>query len=181
QDAQIWLQRQREISPVFSSLLPTHGRSTEYEEASLSRYLAREALSAPGYAAFVEELAKSLPPMDSNCRLSINMPAKQEGGDIYKALGSVLLRENGRGGKEPAQTSKDGRPLDPSTYEINIGINHGTDGDDTNTLEAVEAFKEDCPFPLNINITDVTLPEKYANVGMARRLLKDATFLPELS
>ncbi|MBX9808822.1 hypothetical protein K2X92_00325, partial [Candidatus Gracilibacteria bacterium] len=85
----------------------------------------------------LKTLSSQIPKMNSKCILSINLPAYKEGRNIYKALYESTIR----------QLDKDGTPLDPDLFEINILVNRPNKNQayDIDTINEIEKFKNKYP------------------------------------
>ena len=141
-------------------------RDSTRERKVISNYLSSQ---RSDYQKDLRRLAASLPPMSSDCRVAIQIPAHNEEMNIYHTL------------KEWAsQLSLEGELLDPSIYEINV-LNNGPRGyKRDNTLAEVERFQQDFPY-ININVLDVEFNIETGNVGMARKLITDITLQRSIS
>lgn len=113
------------------------------------------------YQEDLRRFAQALPPMSSDCRIAVQIPAHNEEKNIYLTL------------KEWAsQLSLEGELLDPSVYEINV-LNNGPGGYKRDTTFAeVARFQQDFPH-ITVNVLDVEFLTETGNVGMARKLTTD--------
>jgi hypothetical protein len=82
-------------------------------------------------------LSSQMLTMDSECKISINLPAYKEWENIYKALFEYSVK----------QLNKDWTPLNPSSYEINVLLNrpNNTVWFDEATEREILRFKKDYP------------------------------------
>lgn len=106
---------------------------------------------------------RSIFPMNPNCRVSINIPAKGEEAQIIQTLASYAI-----------QTNKKGEPLDPSLFEFNVLVNTNTRDLFDSTYDRITDFKDRYPF-LKINTFEVMFEDSWARIGMVRKLLNDIT------
>jgi hypothetical protein len=94
---------------------------------------------------------------DPVCEAIVIVPARDEAAGITTTLAALA-----------AQVDRNGRPLDPRTYEILILANNCRD----DTAAIVRHFARQHP-ELAVQIIERTFPTSEANVGTARRLLMD--------
>ena len=145
-------------------------RSVDRERAVLQNYLNNERATNPNHYRMIETVAASLGTMDNKSRVAVNVPAWMEEGNLKHFLSEYT-----------AQVDKDGNPLDPSLYEINIIVNRktGTTPDESVRVinEFVADFESTHGFKPRVNYADVELDPPFNNVGYARKLLTDAVAL----
>lgn len=154
-------------------------REVAYERATLSSYWEAVSSTAPDYAADIERLADGMEPMSEECRIVVNMPARDEALTLPDALRHMLVRHNGDGGIELAQRDKSGA-LDTSFYELMVLVNREEDTPDEGTYRALQDAVDDMGVRSMVNTAELILPNDYANDGMARRILHDTTFVRSL-
>lgn len=113
------------------------------------------------YRDFIEQLATSIPPMTSECRVSIFIPSYREGKYIRECLEKYVQ-----------QIDNKGNPIDPKYYEIVIleNIREGEDWDATR--EEIEEVKRSNP-QIRIHLIRCRFPKEIASVGLARAILSD--------
>ena len=133
-------------------------RDSTRERKVIRNYLSSQ---RPDYQEELRRLAESLPPMLSECRVAIQIPAHNEEMNIYHTLKQWA-----------SQLSLEGELFEPSIYEINV-LNNGPRGYKRDkTLAEVERFQKDFPY-VNMNVLDIEFLIETGNVGMARKLLTD--------
>lgn len=150
-------------------------RNVGRERSTLSSYLESQYASSPEYKNYVEGLASAMGPMNDKCRVAVNIPAWLE----EKNLPGLLTQYFD-------QKDKDGNPLDPELYEVNIIINRkeGTPGDAS--AQVIEKFMADYSAQHggrrpNVRYVDVEFKPENATVGYARKVLTDAVLARSLA
>jgi len=113
------------------------------------------------YKGLIEYLASQIPPMKKENRVSVFIPARLEGKNIYNCLREYTRQKNLQGAN-----------LDPNLYEIVILVNRKEGEDPDNTLEEIKRFKSHNP-NFNIHVIELVLPGDLAQVGFCRRVLTD--------
>ncbi len=88
------------------------------------------------------------------------VPARNEAKNIIKTLEALRL-----------QTCSNGKPLPPNSYEVLLLANNCVD----KTFLLAQKYKEQHP-NFNLQIDEVELPQKLANIGTVRRLLMDVAY-----
>jgi len=135
-------------------------RNVKRERDAINRYLnslPKEEMDR------LNDLSEKVAPMQDTCRVSVNIPAFHEGKTIYKTLSEYIK-----------QVGPDGKPLDPSIYEINVAVNREASTTADNTYDEVVRFKTDHP-EVKINVIDIVFPDGQGGVGAARKVLTDLT------
>lgn len=142
-------------------------RSVSKERAVISRYLDKERAENPHHMAMVEAIAGAMAPMDSGCRVAVNVPAWMEGGNLKHLLEEYI-----------GQVDKDNNPLPGELFEINILVNRKTGTPADNSVEVINGFINEFEQRTGrrpkVNYFDAELDPPYNNVGYARKLLTDA-------
>lgn len=145
-------------------------RSVERERELIRAYLERQRAESPDHYAMVQRMAAAIKPMPKTTRVTVNVPAWMEESNLDHFLSEFT-----------AQVDRDGNPLPPETYEINVLINRktGTPADDSVGVigRFVEKFEQEHGFKPNVNYYNIELDPPFNNVGYARKLLTDATVL----
>ncbi|MDT7859206.1 MAG: hypothetical protein RQ930_04185 [Candidatus Aenigmarchaeota archaeon] len=118
------------------------------------------------YRGLIEYLSSKIPPMKKENRVSVLIPARLEGGNIYRTLEEYTKQQD-----------LQNNPLDPNLYEIVIFVNRKKGEARDNTLSEIERFKKNNPqyniHEYNIHVFELVLPEDLARVGFCRRVLTD--------
>ncbi len=146
-------------------------RDVEREKDTIDTYLAEIQAADPTYYDYLVSLGElgTMPDMDENCRVSVNIPAWMEGKTIYRLLSQYTQ-----------QTNPDGTPIDPSLFEINIIINRKTGAASDESVAEIERFLADMRTDgkdFRINYLDVEFDPPLNNVGHARKVITDLTML----
>ncbi len=112
-----------------------------------------------------EALASQVGEMNPECRISVCVPVAghQEGKNIYSTLEWYAK-----------QCNADNTPIDPSTYEVVLYVNHPEDKEPDSTLEEIKRFQEDHP-TVPVKVMYEALPRDNANMRFIRKSLNDAT------
>jgi hypothetical protein len=126
----------------------------------------------PSYFEYLTTAVDLLPPMTDDCRIAVNIPARQEEARVYDSLRKMFI--DSRGG--PKQLTRASKLLDPESYEVNIFDNWPIESSHDGTTEQIERFMRDYPY-IPIHLISAGLPEPYANVGFARRLMQDVVVM----
>jgi hypothetical protein len=113
------------------------------------------------YRGLIEYLSSKIPPMKKENRVSVFIPARLEGKNIYRTLEEYTKQQD-----------LQGKPLDPNLYEIVIFVNRKNGEERDNTLLEIERFKQNNP-QYNIHVFELVLPKDLARVGFCRRVLTD--------
>ncbi len=117
-------------------------------------------------------LALSIPPMHSHCILSINLPASQEGDNIYPTLLAYSVK----------QKTEEWHTLNPDLFEINILLNRPNDSVpfDAHTERQIQKFQQDYP-QYHIHVVKKTFhfPDKPI-MGAIYKLIADIAILRNL-
>jgi hypothetical protein len=133
-------------------------RSIASEREAVGDYLARQ---PEDYLGTIQDIAATMRPMDAACRVAVLVPVHNEEKNIYNTLQGWAH-----------QQTEDSKPLDPTSYELNV-INNGPEGyEKDESMEAIARFKKDYPH-IRLNVLDVELPTDRGNVGLARKLMAD--------
>lgn len=147
-------------------------RDISRERAQISQFMTELQAEDPAHYEELLRLAPSIAPMNEQTRVSVNIPSWMEGKTIYETLD-----------KYTKQVGKDGNPLDPNLYEINIIVNRKTGATPDNTVAEIERFKAAAAARgqnLQINYIDVEFNVPLNNVGNARRIITNLTLLRSL-
>jgi hypothetical protein len=113
------------------------------------------------YKRLIEHLSSKIAPMNAKNRVSVFIPARLEGANIYRTLEEYIKQQD-----------LQGNPLDHNLYEIVIFVNRKKGEGKDNTLSEIGRFKENNP-QYNIHVFELILPEDLARVGFCRRILTD--------
>lgn len=141
-------------------------RTVSEERQHIEDYLTRQ---NPEHKRMVQEFAKSLPPMNEDCRLTITMPAYLEEKNIYKTLTEWMN-----------QVDENGKSVDKNLYEVAIIVNGPAGYEKDGTLAEIERFQKDYP-DMNVHAIDVEIPQEGGNVGLARKMISDVTLQRSLN
>ncbi len=139
------------------------------EAARLQNFLISLNQQPKDYITELEELNKTLPPMQENTRLSIVIPAYREEKRIQQTLESWIN-----------QLSRDNQPIDPTSIEILILVNRPNDQRDFDqTTSMIEEFKKTHPAFTN----SIHAVEKTFNFPMTKKRQADGAEIetPEVS
>jgi glycosyltransferase involved in cell wall biosynthesis len=145
-------------------------------EFKKGREMARDYIKKNNLDKLVEKFG--IEPMKEGCRLSLVIPACNEGRDIQKTLQSLSEQKN-----------ENGEDVDPDEFEVLITVNQKEPSDDDRTpqaidkfkqikksnlrtLEAIEEFKKNNP-ALNIHAILKEFTGEQGGVGWARKLGSD--------
>ncbi|MDN5274112.1 MAG: hypothetical protein JWP06_13 [Candidatus Saccharibacteria bacterium] len=145
-------------------------RSVDRERSVLRKYLDGERATNPSHYAMIESVAAGLGTMNDKSRVAVNVPAWMEEGSLKHFLTEYT-----------AQVDKDGTPIDPDLYEINIIVNRKTGVAPDESVKVIKDFIAEFErvngFKPHVNYSDVELDPPFNNVGYARKLLTDAVAL----
>ncbi len=149
-------------------------RSVARERENITKYLESIRAADPAYYTELERLSResSMTAMTNENRVSINIPAHMEEKSIYTALQEYAQ-----------QTNRDGTPLNPRLFEINILVNRRDDMAPDGTVAEIQRFIADSRAQgkdYHINYVDVTFDRDHANVGHARKVLTDLNLMRSL-
>lgn len=176
-----WIKSNPDIMDGKWSFKESTPREIEKEKQSIIEYLAGMKQKFPQYMNFLKHISihpkndipekgmagitelgrRDISPMEPECRLSVIIPAKCEEKNIYDTLSSYAQ-----------QIDKNGNPLNPNMWEINIVVNIKEEEDHDGTYDEVLRFKKDNPH-IHVNALEITLQKKWAHVGFLRKLLSD--------
>lgn len=143
-------------------------RSAERERKIIASYLNNEFSGNPEYERKVANVASSLGPMSSNCRVSVNVPAWMEEDNLNRLLNQYI-----------DQVDNKGNALDQSLFEINILVNRKKGTPEDKSVKVIENFIEEYARrhggvrPV-VHYANVEMEPEEANVGFVRKLLTDA-------
>lgn len=127
--------------------------------------VAREYIAKNNLDKLVEEFG--IEPMKEGCRLSLVIPACNEGRDIQKTLQSLA-----------EQKDENGKGINPDEFEVLVTVNQKEQSSEEikksnqQTLEAIEEFKRNNP-SLNIHAILKEFTGEQGGVGWARKLGSD--------
>lgn len=151
-------------------------RDTRREQAIINAYFDDIKRMSPDYFDLLVSMAGSptFQPMSPDNRVSVLIPAYNEGQNLYQLLALYANQRIGVG-KAPL--------LHSEIYEINILVNRpvGTAGD--NSIDEIERFKntnDGAPFMPAINYYDIQFNPSQSTVGNARKHISDVTLLRSL-
>jgi len=147
-------------------------RDISRERTQISEFMTALQAEDPAHYAELLRLAPLITPMNNETRVAVNIPSWMEGKTIYETLD-----------KYTKQVDKDGNPIDPNLYEINIIVNRKTGSTADNTVAEIERFKASAATRgqnLQINYIDVEFDAPLNNVGNARRVITNLTLLRSL-
>jgi len=113
------------------------------------------------YKGLIEYLSSKIPSMKKENRVSVFIPARLEGKNIYRTLEEYVKQQD-----------LQGNFLDPNLYEIVIFVNRKEGEAKDNTLIEIERFKKNNS-QYNIHVFELVLPEDLARIGFCRRVLTD--------
>ncbi len=154
----------KEYSARRSPTLIENPQAQLNEKDEVSRYL--NSLE-PTYLGQLKGISNQIAkPMSVNCRLSIGIPAYEEGMNIGKTLELYTK-----------QIDKDGKSINPELFEITVFDNHPSYVSKDNTKEEVEKFRQAHPEVKIIYVYKQWEPQEPATVGNARKHLTDLTLL----
>ena len=142
-------------------------RNTDRERSTIDTYFSHLRQSDPEYFQFLETLIQSegVEPMNTDCRIAINIPTFMEGRNIYKTLDMIVK-----------QTDRKGISLNPSLYEINIIVNRMRGASSDNTIDEIQRFIHDND-KFHINFINVEYDAPCNRIGYVRRVITDMTLL----
>ncbi len=149
-------------------------RDIKREHAVLSMYFEGIKNSDPKYFEYLTHLSQepTMPAMQDECRVSVNIPAWMEGKIVHHTLTEYT-----------GQTDQSGSPLNPNAYEINIIINRKTGSPSDNTVQEIQRFIDERKSQgknFKINYVDVEFDPPKNNVGHARKVITDLALLRSL-
>lgn len=154
-----------------------HARDIDYERKVWGYYFGALEHHAPEYMKTIKCISDSLPPMNSDCRLAVTIPARREAETIFASLRHMLVRKFSDT-VTYAQQDAQGNILDPSNYEVTLVVNkRDGEADDATRAEAERLIDEHDFLSSAVHLVDVSLPDNLANIGMAKRLAQDVTML----
>lgn len=159
----------REICAIYSYL---HKMKEDYPEyGELMERILKNPFSSEreeGVAGVTIIGRRTLSPMDDACRVAVIIPAKDEEDSIYPTLESYSN-----------QQTKTDESLDPRLYELNILVNTSNGEEFDRTYDNILCFKRDHP-NVRVNALEVQFSERWACVGMARKLISDLVLMRAL-
>ncbi len=145
--------------PASPHVALSTSRTVDSERKEITDYI--DNLS-PEWKERAEKVAEQMPPMDENCRVTVNIPAYREEAIIYNTLEEYTK-----------QVDADGKKLDPSVYEINVLVNMEEGDTPDRTAEEVKRFSADHP-EFKIHVANIIFPKGKGGVGATRKALTDA-------
>lgn len=134
-----------------------------YQE--IDAYLSKQ---TGGWKSNLESLSKQMEtPMDEKCRIAVCIPAAghQEGKNIFHTLEQYKNQKN-----------KDGQPIDPRLFEIDVFVNYPEDKKPDETKEEIKRFQKENP-EMHIQMTYKALPRSEAQIGTIRKYVTDLALL----
>lgn len=142
-------------------------KSLKISAKSEKKYAKEPATKAEAYSKDLDEKLKELPPMKSECKLAICVPAVYSEHETIRGYLDSLLD----------QQDQDSEALDPNLFEVNVFVNGPaakvTEIDQT--VSIINDFKKEHP-ELTINVlTGAYDPRK--NIGYYRKLVTDSALL----
>ncbi len=141
-------------------------RSLERERARVKEYLQ---MQNKEYLKELNAFANSLPPMQDECRVTVNIPARFE----EKNLANLLDQYS-------KQVDKSGKLIDKKLFEINIIVNKKEGEKADNSLSVIEEWKKMNP-GYQVNTIDKTFAKEDANVGNARKYITDLALIRSIA
>lgn len=149
-------------------------RNVQREREILQQYFSEIRSSDPSYYQQLESFSTlpTVAEMTEINRVSVIIPARMEGKNIYN-----LLQEYTQ------QTDDAGNKLNPDLYEINIIVNRRIGEIADNTVTEINRFlseKRAIGENHHVNYVDVEFDAAQANVGNARKTITDLTLLRSL-
>jgi len=150
-------------------------RNVTNERNMLNSYLEGQFTAEPQYRQYIQNIADALGPMGQKCRVSVNIPAWMEEKNLRNLLSQYL-----------DQRDKDGNPLDPGLFEVNIIVNRKEGTAPDGSVGVINQFIDQYVASHNgqrpnVRFVDVEFKEEIATVGYARKVLTDAALLRSLS
>ena len=150
-------------------------RNVERERATITDYLSSQFGQSAEYETYLTAVADALGPMDEECRVAVNIPAYMEGKNLYGLLEEYMKQQD-----------RDGNPLNPRLFEINIIINRREGTEPDNSVEVIEEFiksymdEHGLKTKPNIRYIDAEFIADNSTVGYARKVITDAVLLRSL-
>ena len=143
-------------------------RSVEREREIIASYLNDEFSDNPEYERKVATVASSLGSMNNDCRVSVNIPAWMEEGNLSRLLNQYI-----------DQVDNKGDSLDRSLFEINILVNRRKGTPEDKSVKVIENFIEEYTRRYDgvrpvVHYANVEMEPEEANIGFVRKLLTDA-------
>lgn len=140
-------------------------RNISRERERIRAYLDAQ---SPEYRVRLEALRSQITGMDSKCRLSINIPARMEALQLEGLLNQYLH-----------QTDKDGKPTEPSLFEVNVLVNRKESEQPDKSVEIIQKWQAAHP-EIKVNLLDIAFADTEGCVGLARKMLTDISLMRSL-
>jgi hypothetical protein len=137
-------------------------RNLERENKNIKDYLEKQEVWRKRD---LESAEKMIAPMNEKCRVAINIPARNEEKNLTNLLDQYVK-----------QVDKEGKPVDPDLFEINILVNRGEGEKPDKSVEVLNTWKKMNP-KFRVNVLDVPIPltKANSNIGYVRKFLNDLT------